>query len=172
MRIGWIVAATTLLAGTAVAQDFVPPKTSTKTGTRIGLYGFGVRGGFDFRGDGQFILGAALDMGDLFTNRIRLRPSAEIGVFNGPNSYVGNLEALWRFTPDDETAMPYLGLGMGVAGHENCGGDPGCPALWVNVVFGFELRDRSTYNWLIEYHGMDALRRHRFYLGLTTRRGN
>jgi len=49
---------------------------------------------------------------------------------------------------------------------------PDCPDVWANVVFGFELHYRSTYNWLLEYHGMDALRRHRFYIGLTTRRGN
>jgi hypothetical protein len=39
-------------------------------------------------------------------------------------------------------------------------------------VFGFEMHYRSTFNWLLEYHGMDALRRHRVYIGLTTRRGN
>lgn len=173
MRIARIVAVGMFVAGVAWAQEFVPPKSSPgRTGTRIGLYGFGVRGGLDLRGEGQFILGTTLDLGDLFTNRIRLRPSVEIGVFNGPNTYVGNFEALWRFTPDDETAVPYIGLGVGVAGHEDCGANPDCPDLWANIVFGFELHYRSTYNWLIEYHGMDALRRHRFYIGLTTRRGN
>ena len=159
-------------AGGAAAQEFVPPKNSARTGTHLGLFGFGVRGGVDFKGDGQLVLGTTLDLGDLFTNRIRLRPSAEIGVFNGPNTYVGNFEMLWRFTADDEVAMPYLGLGVGLAGHEGCGSDPDCPDVWANVVFGFELHYRSTYNWLLEYHGMDALRRHRFYIGLTTRRGN
>jgi len=40
------------------------------------------------------------------------------------------------------------------------------------VVFGLELHYRSTFNWLLEYHGMDVLRRHRIYVGFTTRRGN
>jgi hypothetical protein len=156
----------------AVAQEFVPPKSSTSTGTRIGLFGFGVRGGVDLRGDGQMIIGSTLDMGDLFSNRLRLRPSAEVGVFNGPNTYVGNFEALWRFTTDEEIATPYLGFGVGVAGRTDCRSDPQCPDLWLNLVFGFELHYRSTFNWLLEYHGMDAMRRHRFYIGLTTRRGN
>lgn len=154
------------------AQQFQPPQNSKHGGTRIGLFGFGVRGGVDFRRSGQLVLGSTLDIGDLFTNRLRLRPSAEIGVFNGPNSYVGNLEALWRFTDDEEVATPYIGLGLGVAGRAGCGSDPQCPGLWFNTVFGFELRYRSTFNWLVEYHGMDRMRRHRLYIGLTTRRGN
>jgi len=67
---------------------------------------------------------------------------------------------------------PYVGLGLGVAGRENCGADPNCPDLWLNTVFGFELHYRSTFNWLVEYRGMDQMRRHRLYVGLTTRRGN
>ncbi|MGH7529074.1 MAG: hypothetical protein ACREMN_01690 [Gemmatimonadales bacterium] len=168
-----MLAAAGLGAARLAGQEFVPPKTPAgRGGTRIGLYGFGVRGGLDFRGAGQIVLGTTLDLGDLFTSRVRLRPSGEIGLFNGPNTYVGNFEALWRFTHDDEAAIPYLGLGVGLAGHEDCGADPGCPGVWVNVVFGFELHYRSTFNWLIEYHGMDTLRRHRVYIGLTTRRGN
>ena len=79
---------------------------------------------------------------------------------------------LYRFTGDNQGVIPYLGGGMSLAGHADCGSDPGCPALWVNVVFGFELHYRSTFNWILEYHGMDALRRHRLYVGLTTRRGS
>jgi hypothetical protein len=173
MRIGVIVLVGALGATSVAAQEFVPPKNpNARTGTRLGLFGFGVRSGVDVRGAGQLVAGSTLDIGDLFTNRLRLRPSAEIGVFNGPTTYVGNFEALWRFTPDEETATPYLGLGLALAGRQNCGMDPNCPGIWLNVVFGFELRYRSTFNWLIEYHGMDAMRRHRFYVGLTTRRGN
>jgi hypothetical protein len=161
-----------LLPALAAAQQFVPPKTPGHTGTRIGLLGFGVRGGIDFRGPKQLVLGATLDMGDLFSDRLRLRPSAEIGVFNGPNTYVGSFEALWRFTTDEEVATPYIGGGVGVAGHTQCGTDPHCPGLWANVVFGFELHYRSTFNWLLEYHGMDAFQHNRLYVGLTTRRGN
>ena len=131
-----------------------------------------MRGGIDFRKSEQLILGSTVDLGDLFTDRIRLRPSAEIGVFNGPNTYAGSFEALWRFTNDEEVATPYIGVGLAVAGRDGCSADAQCPDLWVNAVFGFELRYRSTFNWLLEYHGMDALRRHRLYIGLTTRRGN
>ena len=160
------------VAQQAAAQQFVPPKNPQHSGTRIGLFGFGVRGGVDFRRSGQLVLGTTLDIGDLFSNRLRLRPSAEVGLFNGPNTYVGNFEALWRFTADEEIATPYIGGGLGLAGRDGCGTDPGCPGLWLNAVFGFELRYRSTFNWLIEYHGMNAMRRHRLYIGLTTRRGN
>ena len=110
----------TLLAHQAAAQEFVPPKgPGALTGTRIGLFGFGVRGGFDLRGSGQAVLGATIDLGDLFTNRLRLRPSAELGLFNGPNTFVGNFEALWRFTDDEEVATPYVGLGLGLRSEEH-----------------------------------------------------
>ena len=159
-------------ASLARAQDFVPPKTGGNTGTRIGIFGFGVRGGLELKSEGQFVLGTTLDMGDLFTNRIRLRPSFDLGVFNGPSTYAGSLDALWRFTADEEVATPYVGLGFSVAGHQGCGDDPQCPDLWLNLTFGFELRYRSTFNWLLEYRALDALDRHRVFIGLTTRRGN
>ena len=162
-----------LAAGSLTAQQFSPPKSGTSGGgTRIGLFGFGVRTGIDLKGDGHLVLGTTLDMGNLFSNRVRLRPSAEIGVFNGENTYVASMEALWRFTDDEEIATPYIGTGLSLAGHDACGTDPQCPDVWLNLVFGFELHYRSTFNWLVEYHGMDMLRRHRFYIGLTTRRGN
>lgn len=172
MRFVMLLVATVLAPRCAAAQEFVPPKSTRHSGTRIGLFGFGVRGGVDFRRSSQLILGTTLDVGDLLSNRVRLRPSAEIGVFNGPNTYVVNMESLWRFTDDEEVATPYVGLGLGLAGRENCGADPQCPGLWFNMVFGFELRYRSTFNWLLEYHGMDRIRRNRLYIGLTTRRGN
>jgi hypothetical protein len=168
-----LLAAGALSLPSAAAQQFSPPKSSgAGRGTRIGLFGFGVRTGLDFKGDGQLLLGTTLDMGNLFSNRVRLRPSVEVGVFNGENTYVASFESLWRFTDDEEVATPYVGTGLSLAGHGNCGGDPDCPALWLNVVFGLELHYRSTFNWLLEYHGMDVLRRHRIYVGFTTRRGN
>jgi hypothetical protein len=173
MRIGRITLLGMLAAGSLAAQQFSPPKSEgRRTGTRIGLYGFGVRTGLALQGDGQLVLGTTLDMGDLFSNRVRLRPSGEISVFNGGNTYVASLESLWRFTDDEEVATPYVGLGFSLAGHDACGTDPDCPDLWLNLVFGFELHYRSTFNWLLEYHGMDTMRRHRIYIGLTTRRGN
>lgn len=160
-------------AGSLTAQQFSAPKSGAAGGgTRIGLFGFGVRTGIDFKGAGHLVLGTTFDMGNLFSNRVRLRPSAEIGVFNGENTYVASMEALWRFTDDEEIATPYIGTGLSLAGHDACGSDPQCPDVWLNLVFGFELHYRSTFNWLVEYHGMDALRRHRIYIGLTTRRGN
>jgi len=172
MRIVVPVLVAVLAVHQAAAQQFQPPKNAGHGGTRIGLFGFGVRGGVDFRRSSQLVLGSTLDIGDLFSNRLRLRPSAEIGVFHGPNTYVGNFELLWRFTNDEEVATPYIGAGLGVAGHDGCGTDPHCPGLWLNTAFGFELRYRSTFNWILEYHGMDRLRRHRLFIGLTTRRGN
>lgn len=161
-----------LAAQLATAQDFVPPKNSRHSGTRIGVLGFGVRGGLDLASDGQFILGTTLDMGDLFTDRLRLRPSFDLGVLNRANTYAGSFDALWRFTNDEEVATPYVGLGFSVAGHDSCGDDPQCPDLWFNLTFGFELRFRSTFNWLLEYRALDALDKHRVFIGLTTRRGN
>jgi hypothetical protein len=172
MRILMLVLVALAAAPIAAAQDLVPPKTGRHGGTRIGLFGFGVRGGVDVRRSSQLVLGTTLDVGDLFSDRVRLRPSAELGVFNGPSTYVVNMETLWRFTDDEEVATPYVGLGLGIAGRENCGADPNCPDLWFNMVFGFELRYRSTFNWVLEYHGMDRIRRNRLYIGLTTRRGN
>jgi hypothetical protein len=172
MRIIVVLLAVVLTARVAAAQEFVPPKNRAHSGTRVGLFGFGVRGGVDLRGAGQLVLGTTLDVGDLFSNRVRMRPSGEIGVFNGPNTYVGSFDTMWRFTEDEEVATPYIGLGLSVAGRENCGADPQCPDLWLNLTFGFELHYRSTFNWLMEYRAMDAFRRHRVFVGLTTRRGN
>jgi len=172
MRVMIMAAIGLLGARLVTAQEFVAPKSSAHGGTRFGLFGFGVRGGVDLRGAGQFVLGTTLDVGNLFSNRIRLRPSAEIGVFNGPNTYVGSLDVLWRFAADEEVATPYVGLGFSVAGRESCSADPNCPDLWANLAFGFELHYRSTFNWLVEYRALDELHRHRFYVGLTTRRGN
>jgi hypothetical protein len=166
-----------LLAGTAVgmqAQAFPPPpvQRSRGHGTRIGLFGFGMRAGADFNGSGQLVVGATLDLGDLVTPRLRVRPSGEIGAWDGPNTYAGSAELLYRFTADNASVTPYAGGGIAIAGHSECSSDSGCPSLWVNGVVGVEVRFRSTFNWLLEYHPMDAFRHNRFYLGLTTRRGS
>jgi hypothetical protein len=34
---------------------------------------------------------------------------------------------------------------------------------------GFELAFRPSFNWLLEYHALDRLGRHRFLVGLSTR---
>ena len=174
MRSVWMVTIGLMVAASVGAQEFKPPRVSPPDsgGTRVGLFGFGVRGGIDMSGRRQLVFGTTLDVGNLISNRARLRPSGEVGVFNGANTFVGSFEALFRLTDDDQLAIPYIGLGFGIAGHENCSADPNCPEFWANLVFGFELHYRSTYNWLLEYHGMDALQRHRLYVGLTTRRGS
>lgn len=156
------------------AQQFHPPPVprSGEPGTRLGLFGFGVRGGIDLSSGTQLAFGVTLDAGNLFTERLRIRPSAEIGVSRGPNTYIGSLEGVYRFTSDAEGATPYAGAGLGVAGHDACGSDPRCPSVWANVVVGFELHYRSTFNWLLEYHALDAFRHNRLFVGLTTRRGN
>jgi hypothetical protein len=163
---------TLAVASLGTAQEFQPPRArAERGGTRLGLLGFGIRAGAGFAGSGELVAGIALDLGDLVTDRLRLRPSAEIG-FDGERTYLASFEALWRLSGDAATVIPYVGAGASLAGHDDCGTDAGCPAVWGNVVFGLEVRFRSTFNWLLEYHGVDLLRRSRFYLGLTTRRGS
>ncbi len=172
MRLLLPVCAAVLLAAPVSAQEFRPPdEGAPASGTRLGLYGFGVRSGVDFTRRGRLALGASLDFGQLFTARLRLRPVAELSVFNGPNTYVGAVDVIYLFTPPDAVARPYAGLGAALAGGARCSADPDCPALWLNVVLGFELRFRPTFNWLLEYHGMDLLRENRILIGLTTRSG-
>jgi hypothetical protein len=166
-----IIGVALLAAGALAAQEFQPPHPRPAgKGTHLGLYGFGVRGGAELSGSAALIGGIALDLGNLLSDRVRLRPSAEVGL-HSPRSYVASLEALFRFTGDGESVIPYLGGGLSLAGHDACGSDSQCPDVWIDVAFGFEVRFRSTFNWLLEYRALDVLRRHRVYLGLTTRRG-
>ena len=176
MRISFVASLVCLASfatAPGAAQEYEPPADAAATdgGTRLGLDGFGVRGGLDFTHNGRLAVGATLDLGQLFTSRLRLRTSAELSVFNGPNVYVGSLETLYYFTGPDERTRPYGGLGLGLAGGAECSADPDCPDVWANVVLGFELRFRPTFNWLLEYHGMDLLRENRIHVGLTTRAG-
>ncbi len=139
---------------------------------QLGFYGFAARAGVDFEGQGQAVASFAVDMGNLYTDRLRLQPSAELGFGWGDATYVVNLEVLYRFTADAAAAVPYVGGGVALAGQENCGSVDDCPGFWVQVVLGCELRLRDRINWLLEYHAEDAFRRHRIFIGLTTRRGN
>ena len=173
MRTTGTTLAALALATALAAQEFHPPpvRRSHDRGTRLGLFGFGVRGGLDL-GSSQLVLGTTLDAGNLFHPRLRLRPAVELGIFKGANTYAGSFEVAYRFTGDEQVATPYLGGGFSLAGHDGCAVDPGCPSVWANVLVGVELHYRSTFNWLLEYHAMDALRHNRIYIGLTTRRGN
>jgi hypothetical protein len=173
LRAGLLLLGMIVLGSGLCAQAFHPPPVQRSGGgTRVGLFGFGMRAGMDFDNGGQAILGVTLDLGDLAVPRLRMRPSAEIGVGNGANTYVGSFELLFRFAGDEKSVAPYVGGGLGIAGHAECGSDSGCPAVWGNAVAGVEIRYRSTFNWLVEYHPMDLFRHNRLYLGLTTRRGN
>ena len=157
------------------AQEFIPPKDATVDTTagalRLGIFGFGTRLGVDFTGRNQAVLSPTLDAGDLFTDRVRFRPSVELGVGDSATTYVMNLELMYRFTADQEVAVPYLAFGGAVYSQERCGAAPDCPRVWAQFALGFEIKFRQNMNWLLEYHGEDALRRHRFFIGLTTRRG-
>jgi hypothetical protein len=139
---------------------------------RFGIFGFASRVGVDFYGRNQLLLSPALDVADIFSDRVRLRPSAEIGLGDSATTYVTNLELLFRFTPDREVAVPYVGFGAGVYSQQRCGAAPRCPRVWAQFALGFEMKFRENMNWLLEYHGEDGLRRHRIFIGLTTRRGS
>ena len=144
---------------------------STNRPFQLGVFGFAARAGVDFEGQGQALASFALDMGDLYTDRLRLRPSAELGFGWGDNTYVANLEVVYRFTADTVLAVPYVGGGVALSGQEGCGAIADCPSVWAQFVLGFELKLRNQINWLLEYHAEDAFRRHRLFVGLTTRRG-
>jgi hypothetical protein len=156
-----------LLAGAAGAQE--PGGGGPRSA--LGLYGFSARGGVDLTDDGQAVVSVALDVGHLFTQRLRVRPSADLGFLGGDNTYLASFEMVYRVLDDREVAVPYLGAGMGIWGREACGDDPSCPGLWLQFVLGFEVRIRDNISWLMEYHPVDVFRRHRIMIGLTTRRG-
>ena len=161
--------------GKLAAQDFTPPdvggqESDQGSKIKLGLFGFGTRLGWDVE-DGEAIISITLDLGNLGADQVRLRPSAEIGFAEDVNTYVASAEIIYRFTPDTEKAIPYVGFGLALAGRDNCSAPPGCPEAWLQFVLGFEVGFRSSMNWLLEYHAEDALNRHRLFLGLTTRRG-
>jgi hypothetical protein len=171
MRLAVILLAFMLIAPPLAAQDFRPPEEDTEPSKiEVGITGFSARGGVDFKGANQLIASIAVDVIDFYTERIRLRPSGEIGVGGTADTYVGNLDLMYRFTPDTEKAVPYIGAGFSVYGQTGCGPAPGCPKVWPTLTLGFELNLRPGINWLIEYRGEDALRRTRIFIGLSTRR--
>ena len=159
--------------GKLAAQDFTPPEVGgqeSNQGIKIGFYGFGTRLGWDVE-DGEAIISITFDLGNLGSDQVRLRPSAEIGFAADVNTYAVSAELIYRFTPDTEKAIPYVGLGLAIAGRDNCSIGGSCPEVWLQFVMGFEVKFRSSMNWLLEYHAEDALSRHRLFFGLTTRRG-
>ena len=155
------------------AQRFATPDSvgTGLSGVRLGLFGFSAKGGADFKAGGRIIAGFALDLGDLFTDRVRLRPSLEIGIDADTTNYIGSAELMYRFTPDSQLAVPYVLFGLGLYGQQHCNTVAvGCPKVLAQFGLGFELKLDEHMAWMLEYHGEDALRRHRILVGLTTRR--
>jgi hypothetical protein len=138
---------------------------------RLGLFGFAAQAGIDFSGDDQAVFGATLDVGNLYGERLRMRAGAELGIGSAANTYVFNGEILFRFLPDAMVAVPYVGGGLALYTQEQCDSVARCPAVWLQFALGFELRIRDYIAWFMEYHGEDAFRRNRLFIGLTTRRG-
>jgi len=155
------------VAAPAAAQDFQPPEShgaSTSSGVRIDLLGFSSRVGVDASHGGAVVLGSAVDVAELGSPQVRLRPSFEYSGTGSVTSLHLATEVIYRFQPDRAPAIPYLGLGLGFYAPSE-----GSDRLWLNVVMGFELAFRPSFNWLLEYHALDRLGRHRFLVGLSTR---
>lgn len=162
-------------APAAAAQEFVPPDSRGATaqasaprmrpGVIFGILGFSTRGGGQVNADEQGVVGSTVDIAQLGSPQVRLRPSLEMGFGRSRNSLHMALEVVFRFQPDEADAIPYVGAGLGFY-------DSGTyDKLWPNLVMGFELPFERTFNWLVEYHALDRLGRHRFLVGFATRGG-
>lgn len=153
------------------AQEFQPPSggsasSAEESGFRMDLFGFSTRAGIDVTRPAQWVVGSTVDIAELGSPRVRLRPSLEVSSSGSGVQLHWAGEVTYRFQPDNAPAIPYVGLGLGHL--SSCSG---CTTLWPTVVIGFELRFRPSFNWLIEYHALDRLGRHRFMVGLSTRGG-
>jgi hypothetical protein len=170
VRLALIVAGLACPCVPAAAQDFQPPASgsgASSSGVRFDLLGFSTRLGVDLSGGGSLVLGAAFDVAQLWSPQVRLRPSFE---FSGSGTSTARhfaLEVVYRFQPDRAPAIPYVGIGAGYFSQASTGRR----TLWPTLVMGFELALRPSFNWLLEYHALDRLGRHRFLVGLSTRGG-
>jgi len=154
----------------AAAQEFQPPAaggggaSASGSSFRMDLFSFSTRAGIDVSRPAQWVVGSTLDIAEMWSPRVRLRPSFEVS----SNGSLVQLhlagEVVYRFQSDDAPAIPYAGIGVGHM--SRCSG---CTTIWPTVAIGFELRFRSAFNWLVEYHALDRLGRHRFLVGLATR---
>jgi hypothetical protein len=162
-----------LLASSAAAQEFQPPGGGVAPGAgggmRFGVLGFSTRGGGQVDHGGQGVLGSTVDIAQLGSPQVRLRPSFEVGFGKRGKSLHTALEVIYRFQPDEAPSVPYVGVGLGYydSGTDSIAGR--IRRIWPNLVMGFELPFRPTFNWLVEYHALDRLGRHRFLIGLATR---
>ncbi len=164
-----ILAALACAVAPAAAQDFQPPEagaSSAQSGIKIDLLGFSSRVGVDVSRGGSVVLGSAVDVAQLGSPQVRLRPSFEYSGSGTSTAIHIATEVIYRFQPDRAPAIPYVGLGLGYYAPSDAG-----KRLWLNVVMGFELAFRPSFNWLVEYHALDRLGRHRFLVGLSTRGG-
>lgn len=169
-RAPWLACLALAIAHAGAAQEFQPPSggsapPGTGGGIRIGLFGFSSRAGSQINKGGEAILGTTVDIAQLGSPNVRLRPSFEFGAGRSvPSTHVA-LEVIYRFQPDGAAAIPYVGAGVGY-------NDSGpSEQVWPNLVMGFEVAFRPTFNWLLEYHSLDRMGRHRFLVGLSARTG-
>jgi hypothetical protein len=154
----------------AVAQEFQPPASrsnSASGGVQFGLLGFSTRIGADLTDGGALVLGSAFDVAQLGSPQVRLRPSFEFSGAGTSTALHLALEVIYRFQPDRAPAIPYVGLGAGYFSQASASRH----TVWPTLVMGFELAFRPSFNWLLEYHSLDRLGRHRFLVGLSTRGG-
>ena len=172
VRLIALLAAFTLAAAVARAQEFQPPSSGRPSagppgGLRVDLIGFSTRAGVDVSGGTALVLGSAIDVAELWSPSVRLRPSVEFSGSGTTTALHVALEVVYRFQPDRAPAIPYIGLGLGYFNQES----GGVHRVWPTIAMGFELAFRPSFNWLLEYHALDRLGRHRFMLGLSTRGG-
>jgi hypothetical protein len=170
-----VVALLACAAARASAQDFVPPSSgggSASNGLRVDLIGFSTRVGAEVRRGGSLVLGSAFDVAELWSPQVRLRPSFEFNAAGSARSLHVAAEVVYRFQPDRAAAIPYAGIGVGYFAQDSTSASHGRERrVWLNFVMGFELAFRPSFNWLLEYHALDRLGRHRFLVGLSTRGG-
>jgi hypothetical protein len=146
------------------AQATAPPAAESN-GFHFGIQGFSTRAGAQVTQEGQAIIGTTVDIARLGSPRVRLRPSAEVGFGRPERSLGASLEVVFRFQPETADAIPYVGAGVG---YED---DGSVERVWPTFVLGFELPFQRHMRWLVEYHGLDGLRRSRFLVGLAASAG-
>jgi len=168
-RLALLVAGLACAAVAARAQEFQPPAAgpSSAGGLKVDLVGFSSRGGVDVSGGTSLVLGSAFDVVELWSPNVRVRPSFEFSGSGTSTALHLAVEVVYRFQPDRAPAIPYVGLGLGYWNKEGGGEE----RVWPTVAMGFELAFRPSFNWLLEYHALDRLGRHRFLVGLSTRGG-
>ena len=169
IRLMLVAAPLVCAAPRATAQEFQPPSGGgaspvAGSGLQFDVFSFSTRAGIDVSRPAQWVVGSTLDVAELWSPRVRLRPSLEVSSDGNVIRLHWSGEVTYRFQPDDAPAIPYVGIGVGHM--SRCGG---CTTIWPTVAMGFELRFRPAFNWLVEYHALDRLGRHRFLIGLATR---